>query len=169
MRCRFRACSRPATLRSLPLRPDISRDVHHIRSSQQAAHLRHHLSPGCRQDDADRKAVAVWWRYQYGRHREGPQGEPARNLGLDGAGAAARYFDHFIGHAISLSRPHRQFAGYAGTRGFFRGYLPDPDRSRFRVDGDRLRQRRGGSHHQVDGSLPAARYADPGRSVWAGR
>src|ERR1700682_3188854 len=52
-------------------------------------HVRYHLAPGCREDDAYRKAAAFWRRNSNGRDGKSAQKHTARDVRLDGDRKAA--------------------------------------------------------------------------------
>ena len=125
-----------------------------------APHLRDHLAPRRRQDDADREAAAVRGRDRAGRRRARPQGPPARDVRLDGARAAARHLDHVRRARVRARRAAHVAPRHAGPQGLQRRHVSRAHRRRQRGDGDRRGQRRRGADAQAVRGVPPAPAAD---------
>ena len=125
-----------------------------------APHLRDHLAPRRRQDDAHREAPAVLGRDPPGRRGQDARRSPAHALRLDGDRAPARHLGVELGDELRAPGPGLQPAGHAGPRGLFRGHLSHAHRGRFGDHGDRRRQGHRGADAQAVRGLPAARRAD---------
>ncbi len=124
------------------------------------AHLRDHLAPRRRQDDADREDPAVRRRHP-ARRRSARQGQPPPDpLRLDGHRARARHLGRHLGDDLRIRRLRLQPARHARPRGLLRGHLPHADRGRLGGDGDRRRQGHRGAHAQAVRGLPPARHPD---------
>ena len=140
-------------------RADLLNASPHARAPEKA-NVRDHFAPRRGQDHADREAAAVRRRDPDGGRRQGPQGDPARDVGLDAPRAGARHLDHVVRDAVSVRRRADQPARHAGSRGFLRGHVSHADGRRQRADGHRRREGRRGADDQAHGSLPAAHDAD---------
>ena len=138
---------------------DFSQTLPHARAPEKA-NVRDHFAPRRGQDHVDREAVAVRRRDPAGGYRQGPQSDPARDVGLDAPRAGARHLDHVVRHAVSVRRCVDQPARHAGSRGFLRGHVSDADGGRQRAHGDRCREGRRGADDQAHGSLSIAHDAD---------
>ena len=130
------------------------------RPSCTAADVCDHFPPGCRQDHADRKAVAVRRRRSDGGAGAGAREPAADTLGLARDRARARHFGHLVGHDVRAQGNRLQSARYAGPCGFQRGHVSHAERGGRGGHGDRRREGDREPDAQAVRGMPAARHPD---------
>ena len=125
-------------------------------------HVRDHLPPRRRQDDAHGEAPALRRRHRPGRLGHARRkAQRADDLRLDGAGARARHLDHLDGAAV---RATTAAASTCSTRRATRTSPRTPTASLTAVDSGGHGDRRGQGHRAADAQalrgLPPTRHAD---------
>ena len=146
-------------------RPRVNRIIHrHARNTRRGGlpppHIRDHLAPGRRQDDADGEAASLRRRDPARRRGQGEEEPHSLALGLDEHRTRARHLRRHLGDDLRIWRPRLQPARHARPRGLRRRHLPHADGGRRGGDGDRRRQGHRAAHAEALRSLPPARHPD---------